>query len=220
MPETPELTKTEQTDFEKLTAKLDSLVQSQQRTNELLTKVINNNIVHFNSLMDVQRADTAKITSILNAQRGDSVVLRESVDNNAAWLNNVQDRVQRTNDLLDMLINKKIDVVVSSDALLQKILDVLLLTLDEGEYENIAGTATTTAKIYDFTKVSPYHPVKGYIIKNDGSVTISVAINNSSKFYDVRSKESDIITNNSPTINKIFVRTASGTADFRLRILW
>lgn len=219
MPELIE-TKPGQTEIEVFNARINELVQTQQRTNDLLMKVLNNNIRHFNSLIGTQDTNTAKQISIFNAQREDSIVLREAVDNNAAWLSNVHDRALQTNNLLDKILNKNINVVVSSDILLQKILDVLRLTLDDGEYENITGTATTTAEIYDFTKISPYHPVKGYIIKNDGTVTISIAINDSSKFYDVRSKESDIITINSPSINKIFVRTASGTADFRLRILW
>lgn len=208
----------ERTDIDKLSAKIDSLIQLQARTNDLHAQEINNNISHFNLLRNIHTINKAENSAILRKMYG-------VLENISIWMDNIHSRLQESQELQKQSVG-----IISIDGssthnektnmLLQNILDVMTASVDAGEYRIITGTATTTVTIYDFEKEQPYHPVKGYTIKNDSTTTINVAINDSSKFFELRAKESDTITDVEATIKKIFINTDSGTADYRLRVLW
>lgn len=215
----------ERTDIDKLSVKIDSLIQLQSRTNDLLTQAINNDIAHFKSLRDTQNGNTAKISTGLNVYHLDNTEQRVSIDNLSYWLSHIHNRLQELQELQKqsvgmMSVDGMSKQSENTNILLQKILDVMTASVDAGEYRIIKDTATTTVTIYDFEKEQPYHPVFGYIIVNDSTTTINVAVNDSSKFYELKAKESDTITRKEATIKKIFINTDSGTAAYRLRVLW
>lgn len=117
--------------------------------------------------------------------------------------------------------------------LLSSILKELQDEADEGEYMFVSGTATTdtSANITDLLAIMG-HPVKGYIIKNDGANTIQVGHNitpssvdsnvqtAAARFYPIFVRESHKEMFNRKVINNIYIRTASGTSAYRLWLLW
>ena len=105
---------------------------------------------------------------------------------------------------------------------------------DEGEYMFVQGTATTNTSqnITDLLAIVG-HPVKGYVIKNDDLVnTLEVGHNivpsvidsnvqtGSARFYPIFAGEDHKEMFNRNVIRNVFIRTAGGTAPYRLWLLW
>lgn len=105
---------------------------------------------------------------------------------------------------------------------------------DEGEYMFVTGTATTapSQNITDLLGIMG-HPVKGYIIKNDDKVnTLEVGHNivpsvidsnvqtGSARFYPIFAGEQHKEMYNRQVVRNVFIRTAGGTASYRLWLLW
>jgi len=117
--------------------------------------------------------------------------------------------------------------------LLSSILKELRDEADEGEYMFMSGTATTdpAANITDLLAIMG-HPVKGYIVKNDGANTIQVGHNitrssidsniqtASARFYPVFIGEQHKEMFNRKVIRNVYIRTAAGTCAYRLWLLW
>ena len=102
---------------------------------------------------------------------------------------------------------------------------------DEGEYLRREDTATTTYTIYDLLSIIE-HPVKGYEIKNDGTNPIRVGHNITpgsidpsiqpadARFNTIFQNEDIKFTYNRRKINNVYVRTTTGTSDFRIKFIW
>ncbi len=104
---------------------------------------------------------------------------------------------------------------------------------DEGEYIFVSGTASTdtSANITDLLAILR-HPVKGYIIKNDGANTLEVGHNitrssidsnvqtASARFYPLFAGEQHKEMFNRKVIRNVYIRTAAGTSAYRLWLLW
>lgn len=117
--------------------------------------------------------------------------------------------------------------------LFSSILKQLKDEADEGEYSFVSGTASTdtSANITDLLAILG-HPVKGYIIKNDGANTIQVGHNitrssidsnvqtASARFYPVFTGEQHKEMFNRKVIRNVYIRTASGTSAYRMWLLW
>lgn len=191
-------------------------------TNELLTKSINNNIVHFKTLGDRQGTNTNRLAAQLNT-------LRQSVDNNALWLGNIHDRLQESNGLLEQNLNKTIEInfptiqIDAGNTLLQQILDELCASADEGWIQYVSGNASTTPTTYDFIKdYAPHHAVKGILIRNDGTTAIKVSILSptTQSEFKLNSLESQPITFNRNVIRKVFITAVTGTPAYRMWYSW
>lgn len=117
--------------------------------------------------------------------------------------------------------------------LLSSILKELRDEADEGEYMFMSGTATTvlSANITDLLAVMN-HPVKGYLIKNDGANTLEVGHNitpssidsniptASARFYPVFIGEQHKEMFNRKVIRNVYIRTAAGNSAYRMWLLW
>lgn len=113
-----------------------------------------------------------------------------------------------------------------SNAAIRKLLQDMI---DEGEYKYISGTATTTETLLNIIKDFNF-PVNGYIFKNDGSNTIKfshVSYKIASpddipveSFGDVLAGEELKIISKTKKIRMIKIKTASGSSDYRLWLLW
>lgn len=105
---------------------------------------------------------------------------------------------------------------------------------DEGEYMFVSGTATTnpSQNITDVIGIMG-HPVKQLIIKNDDVVnTLEVGYNitpssidsnvqtGSARFFPVLPDEMFKVPYNRNVIRNVYIRTAGGTAPYRLWLLW
>lgn len=225
MPEVPLTTPTPLTDFDKLTAKIDLLIQTQAQTNQLLAQVINNNIAHFNSLKTWQADNTNKVT----ARLGD---IYQEVNNSALWLthiDNIDARIQAANDLIVQLLNKPVEVIFptiqidAGNTLLQQILDELRAGADAGEVRYISASASTTATPYDFVKsYEPHHAVRGILVKNDGTTAINVSISSPDSLttFTINSLEWKPVAFNRECIEKVFITAASGTPAYRMWYSW
>jgi len=121
----------------------------------------------------------------------------------------------------------------SVEKLNKSILKELTDEADEGEYMFVQGTATTdtSQNITDLLGMMG-HPVKGYIIKNDGGNTLEVGHNitpssidstvqtASARFYPLFAGEQHKEMFNKKVIRNVYLRTAAGTASYRLWLLW
>lgn len=127
-------------------------------------------------------------------------------------------------------LTKSIEAVKELDkAILKELRD----EADKGEYIIVSGTASTdlSANITDLLAVQG-HPVKGYIIKNDGANTLQVGHNitkssidsniptASARFYQVFAGEQHKEMFNRKVIRNVYVRTSAGTSAYRMWLLW
>jgi len=137
---------------------------------------------------------------------------------------------------LDDISHKLADLITitkSNGNILKSVLTELQDEADEGEYMFVLGTATTvlSTNITDLL-ANLGHPVKGYIIKNDGANTIQVGHNitrssidsniqtGSARFYPVFVTESHKKMFNRKVIRNVYIRTAAGTSAYRMWLLW
>ena len=137
---------------------------------------------------------------------------------------------------LDDISHKLADLITitsSNGNILKSVLNELQDEADEGEYFFVSGTATTdpSANITDLLAILG-HPVKGYIVKNDGANTIQVGHNitqssidsnvqtASARFYPVFAGEQHKEMFNRRVIRNVYIRTAVGTSAYRLWLLW
>jgi len=98
---------------------------------------------------------------------------------------------------------------------------------DEGEYRYYEDTATTTETIYDFIRDFGF-AIKSYTLINDGANDIEVGHMSEEHLLDVSPErfgtvlngETFPMLNNNPVVRKIIIKTESGTADYRLWVLW
>lgn len=118
--------------------------------------------------------------------------------------------------------------------LFSSILKELRDEADEGEYMFMSDTATTdpAANITDLLATMG-HPVKGYLVKNDDLVnTLEVGHNitpssidsniqtASARFYPLFHGEQHREMFNRKVIRNVYIRTAAGTAAYRLWLVW
>ena len=131
---------------------------------------------------------------------------------------------------LDDISRKLSKLLISNESILKELTD----DEDEGEYMFVQGTANTdpAQNITDLLGVMG-HPVKGYIIKNDDLInTLEVGHNitpssidstvqtASARFYPLFKGEEHKEMFNRRVINNVYLRTAAGTAPYRLWLLW
>ena len=102
---------------------------------------------------------------------------------------------------------------------------------DEGEYIRVEDTATTNYFIVDLLERLGF-PVRGYEIKNDGINAIVVGHNITpssldptiqpadARFNTIYQNEDIKFTYNRKKINNVYLRTLTGTSDFRLKFVW
>jgi len=128
---------------------------------------------------------------------------------------------------------KILQALLDQNKLLQAILKELQDRDDMGEYIFVSGIATTdlSQNITDLLGILQ-HPVKGYIIKNDGANTIEVGHNittssidsnvqtGSARFYPVFAGEQHEEMFNRKVIRNVYIRTNAGTSAYRLWLLW
>ena len=128
---------------------------------------------------------------------------------------------------------KILQALLDQNKLLQAILKELQDRDDMGEYIFVSGIATTdlSQNITDLLGILQ-HPVKGYIIKNDGANTIEVGHNittssidsnvqtGSARFYPVFAGEQHNEMFNRKVIRNVYIRTNAGTSAYRLWLLW
>ncbi len=137
---------------------------------------------------------------------------------------------------LDDISRKMSELLISNESI-EKLNKAILKELkdadDEGEYLFVSGTATTdlSLNITDLLGIIG-HPVKGYIIKNDGANIIQVGHNitsssidsnvqtGSARFYPVFVGESHKEMFNRKVIRNVYIRTTAGTSAYRLWLLW
>ncbi len=156
----------------------------------------------------------------------------EIVDPEAAIYISLDDISEKFSKLLKTQA-ELLKTISKDKELLSSILKELKEESDEGEYLFVSGTASTdiSANITDLLAILG-HPVKGYIIKNDGANTIRVGHNitpssidsnvqtASARFYPVFSGEQHKEMFNRNVIRNVYIRTASGTSAYRLWLLW
>jgi hypothetical protein len=134
-------------------------------------------------------------------------------------------------------VDTGLDIIVALDDVkqwLRLILEELKSSDDEGEYMFVQGTANTdpAQNITDLLGMIG-HPVKGYMIKNDDLVnTLEVGHNitmssidstiqtASARFFPVFTGELHKEMFNRKVIRNVYLRTAAGTAPYRLWLLW
>lgn len=134
-------------------------------------------------------------------------------------------------------ISRKLSELLILNGSVEKLNKAILKELkdadDEGEYLFVSGTATTdlSLNITDLLGIIG-HPVKGYIIKNDGANIIQVGHNitassidsnvqtGSARFYPVFVGESHKEMFNRKVIRNVYIRTTVGTSAYRLWLLW
>lgn len=133
-------------------------------------------------------------------------------------------------------IDTGLDVTVALDDIgqwLKAILEELKSHDDEGEYFFQHGTATTDLSLNIIDLLAQLeHPVKGYIVKNDGKNTIEAGHNMTpsvidsnlqtatARFYPIFAGETHKEMFNRQVIRNIYIRTVTGTSDYRLWLLW
>lgn len=133
-------------------------------------------------------------------------------------------------------VDTGIDATVALDDIaqwLRLILEELWSHDDEGEYFFQQGTATINLSLNIIDVLAQLgHPVKGYIIKNDGGNIIEVGHNMtpsvidsnlqtaSARFFPVFTGESHKEMFNRQVIRNIYIRTTVGTSAYRLWLLW
>lgn len=134
-------------------------------------------------------------------------------------------------------ISRKLSELLISNGSIEKLNKSILKELkdveDEGEYIFVSGTATTdlSLNITDLLGIIG-HPVKGYIIKNDGANIIEVGHNittssidsniqtGSARFYPVFVTEKHKEMFNRNVIRNVYMRTAAGVSAYRMWLLW
>jgi len=110
---------------------------------------------------------------------------------------------------------------------LEQIRHEIAIRRDEGEYKYYEDTATTTETIYDFIRDFGF-PIKSYTLINDSDNDILLGHMSEEHLLDVsperfgtiKKGETFPMLNNNPVVRKIIIKTDSGTADYRLWILW
>jgi hypothetical protein len=104
---------------------------------------------------------------------------------------------------------------------------------DDGDYLFQQGTATTdlSQNIIDLLGLLGY-PIKGYVLKNDGTNTIEIGHNITpsiidsniqtvaGKFYPLFAHEEHKEMFNRKVIRNIYMRTDTGSSAYRLWLLW
>lgn len=128
---------------------------------------------------------------------------------------------------------KILQALLDQNKLLHAILKELQDSDDMGEYMFVSDNASLdlSKNIIDLLGTMG-HPVKGYILKNDGANTIEAGHNittssidsnvqtASARFYPVFPGEQHKEMFNRNVIRNVYIRTAAGTSAYRLWLLW
>lgn len=151
-------------------------------------------------------------------------VLLDGIDQNLKRLLNIMNKSLDNQNRSTELLNKNTELLNSIN---KEVVD----ERDEGEYLRRNGTATTSLTTIDLYSILEF-PVKGYTIKNDGDSTIYIAHNlsdvpsttdidvNNIRYSTVNKKEELKFLYNRRKIRNIYIRTTSGTSDYRLWFVW
>lgn len=129
--------------------------------------------------------------------------------------------------------SKVLQALLEQNKLLGAILKELQDQDDMGEYMFVSGSATTdlSQNITDLLGMMG-HPVKGYVIKNDGANTIEAGHNittssidsnvqtGSARFYPLFAGEQHREMFNRNVIRNVYLRTTAGASAYRLWLLW
>lgn len=103
---------------------------------------------------------------------------------------------------------------------------------DECEYAYRSGTAnTTTYDTYDLLGIIS-HPVKGYLIQNDGATALifghnitqstidASVLSSTARFGSLLAGERFTLIYNRKKINNIYIQASTGAPAYRLWLLW
>jgi hypothetical protein len=153
--------------------------------------------------------------------------------------------------LLDQ-ISKRLGILIKVQESQQQVLGAILKEerdgADEGEYLVLSGKVCPDKFTIIDTQIAPGHPVKGYLIQNDGPYTIMVAHNaaissvgpdimdvedsNTNRFIPLLAKETAEFSYNRNKIRNIYLleredkdayRVRLGVADntsYRVKLVW
>lgn len=125
-------------------------------------------------------------------------------------------------------ISRKLGMIVDTNS---KLLKELVDERDEGEYLRREGTASTTMTTFDILGILGF-PVKGYEIHNDGNnnivfahnLTLSLTLSNvdtsNVRFSTLLVGDNIRFIYNRKIVRNIYLKTNTGTSDFRLWLLW
>lgn len=137
----------------------------------------------------------------------------------AMLLDGIDQKLKSNNALLESVVKIQGNII----ALLSKINKEQTDEADEGKYRIEDNTATTTFTEIDVIQLIG-HSIKGYMIINDGTNDIYIAHNIVNISPDVLSKvkatEKLTFTYNRDKIQKMYLKTLSGTSDYRLTLIW
>ena len=149
----------------------------------------------------------------------------------AVTLDDISRNLKGLSDISKHLINLT-EVTNKNNEILDNILKEQINERDEGEYLRRDGTATTIYTIIDIVGLLS-HNVKGYIIKNDGANIIYMGHNvvtgssldpdievSTSRFSTILRNEELKFQFNRRKIRNIYIRSDTGTSDYRLWITW
>lgn len=137
----------------------------------------------------------------------------------AILLDGIDQKLKSNNTLLESVIKIQGDIA----NLLTKINTEQKEEADEGKYRIEDGTASTDLIKIDVEQLLG-HYIKGYTIINDGSNDIYTSHNPSNVSMDVFFKtepnEKNIFTYNRNKIKTIYIKTLTGTSNYRLTLVW
>lgn len=136
-----------------------------------------------------------------------------------AILFNIFNRTKKSQTIQEKQLSLLNNILESQNSILKELKD----EIDEGKYRIEDGTASTTLTEIDIEQLLG-HYIKSYTIINDGLNNIYIAHNplNVSQdiFLTIKPDEKNIITYNRNKIKTIYIKTLSGTSDYRLTLTW
>lgn len=187
--------------------------------NEKIEKIIRPEVFVATTLDDISRKLSTLIVDIETTKNLNSKILESNnrlLDNNSKLIESTN-KIERLNSLIEQTDSK--------------ILKEMVDERDEGEYLRRTDTATTAFTIIDVVGILGF-PVKGWEIHNDGNNTILFAHNlmptamnmdidvNNTRFSPLLGGDNIAFRFNRRTIRNIYIRTETGTSDYRLWLVW
>lgn len=141
-----------------------------------------------------------------------------------------------TLDDISVKLSQLIDISILNHKLLNSVLKELKDEADKGGYIRLAGTVTTNQFVIIDTFRAPNHPVKGYIVRNDGANPIFVAHNASldsntgiepfevasdtTRFETIHPNEDVRFRYNRNTIKNVYLLASGGDSTYRCWLVW
>lgn len=212
------------TSLNQLVKAIQSMIANQIKTNQLISQGINNDIAISTNLTNQLSNNGIMLDTGLNNLM--SQLMTQGDNHNAAMqgLFKAVESIQpnRGMDETIQLLNEIAHQIEESNKLLDSILQIELSKLDACEELYLEGTATTTPTIYDFTKTEPNHPIRGYVIKNEGAVNLNFIPNEFNRVTLPVLKPGETFPKmyNQAKIDKLLIKAVTGTCDYRLWLLW